>query len=482
MRAASLAALLALAAFASLKAQDATPVEGVLKDYAENAVAADAKYLGKTLAVSGTVDAVKKDDEGSYYLVLGPKEALYCYFESSQEAELGKMKKGDAISLRGVCKGEVKKGRKSRLLLVDCKLGLANAAAAQPQAAKSIKRSLVLLSGPKGSGSGFIARIGGVKYVVSNFHVFFENFPKILDSEDRSIEVKSIKFTPDRDLALFELADQNAYEALEIEPDVTALPTGSALRVYGNSGGGGVFTEIGGKSLGVGPAVIETDAQFIEGNSGSPVLEFPSLKVVGVATYASLSSGSWAAKGTRFEKVRRFATRIDNLDPAAFDTYEKASFDAEIAAFKKLKDFTMLKAATLANLSGLGSYQGKDSKDSPFWQDLLLYSGKTQDGAQRAKLIALVEQWNKEFSKFQEEIDAGQLHSPKRPGLDSSSPGSIQKLPFDELNRILFPNAPKPKLSYKYLSFQAEELQNASIVFQERFKSRFEELKATFRK
>jgi len=483
MKALATALLGLLIALPLAKAQDATPAESLAKEYAANPIAADAKLLGKALSVSGTVSSLKKDEDGAYFLILGPKDEVYCYFESSCEGELAKLSKGDQVSLRGVCKGLVKKGRKDRVLLVDCKLGLADAQA--PAKAASFKKSLMILSGPKGSGSGFVAKIGGVKYVVSNFHVFFENSPKIFDSEDRPVETKSIKFTPDRDLALFELASQDAYEALEIRPDVTSLPVGSSLRVYGNSGGGEVFTEISGKALGSGPRIIETDAEFIEGNSGSPVLEYPSLKVVGVATYASVLNPNWSSKGTRFEKVRRFATRIDNLDPASFDVYEKASFESDATAFKSVKDSAMLKASALANLSGLGLFEGKDaSESSPYWKDLLLYSGKTLDGAQRSRLIALIGQWNLEMAKFlgSQKSSPFQSQAPKKLGIDQGSAPSLQKLPYEELCRILFPNVPKAKLSCKYFAFQAEDFYDTSSVFQERFKKSFEDIKATFKK
>jgi len=483
MRAVAALLLALFTSFSTAKAQDATSAESLAKEYAANPLAADAKLLGKAVAAHGTVSALKKDEDGACFLILGPKDEVYCYFESSCEGELAKLSKGDQVSFRGVCKGLVKKGRKDRVLLVDCKFGLADAQV--PAKSASFKKSLMILSGPKGSGSGFVAKIGGVKYVVSNFHVFFENNPKIFDSEDRPVEVKAIKFTPDRDLALFELAKQDAYESLEIRPDVTSLPVGSALRVYGNSGGGEVFTEIGGKALGSGPRVVETDAEFIEGNSGSPVLEYPSLKVVGVATYASVLNPNWSGKGTRFEKIRRFATRIDNLDPASFDVYEKASFESDAATFRNIKDSAMLKASALANLSGLGLFEGKDaSESSPYWKELLLYSGKTLDGAQRARLIALIGQWNLEMAKFlgSQKSSPFQSQAPKKLGLDQSSAPSLQKLPYEELCRILFPKAPKAKPSCKYFAFQAEELYDASSVLQERFEKRFEDIKATFKK
>jgi hypothetical protein len=93
----------------------------------------------------------------------------------------------------------------------------------------------------------------------------------------------------------------------------TQLPRiGQHVRIFGNSDGMGVVTELEGRVLGVGPATIEVDAGFVRGNSGSPVVD-DSGSVIGIATFVvqSIPQSDWVLDGTRFERTRRFGLRTD---------------------------------------------------------------------------------------------------------------------------------------------------------------------------
>jgi len=85
-----------------------------------------------------------------------------------------------------------------------------------------------------------------------------------------------------------------------------------SISVVGDSGGEGVFTELRGNILGVGPDKLEVSADFISGNSGSPILS-ANRKVLGVATYVQSRTAApdFILTGTRFEKARRFGMRYD---------------------------------------------------------------------------------------------------------------------------------------------------------------------------
>ena len=72
----------------------------------------------------------------------------------------------------------------------------------------------------------------------------------------------------------------NNIPSLSIKKETPVI--GDKITVHGNSGGGGVVTRIQGKVLGVGPNLVEVDAEFVQGNSGCPILS-DSLEVVGVA-------------------------------------------------------------------------------------------------------------------------------------------------------------------------------------------------------
>ncbi len=492
-----LKAILALAfsiLCAALQAQELASLPDMLADYHGNPLAADSKYVGKAFALSVKVSSIEKDANGDYYIAPAAAKKVRCYFMLDQRAQLSAVKKGDDVDLHGICKGFDREKGANHLVFSECRFGLVDVVPDAGSPASEIKKSLFILKGSKGSGSGFAASIGGVSYIVSNFHVFEGNDDlKLVDCDNREVVPKSIKFAPDRDIALFELPDQKAYAPLAVQPEISSVSIGSIVRNYGNSAGGGVFTELSGKVLGVGPLVIEVDAPFVGGNSGSPVVAYPSMKVLGVATYATFERGNWVMAGTRFaNSIRRYATRIDNIDPSTLETFDKAKFDAEAKLIRSLEDLLMLKASLLSNLKGVGS--GNVS-----WADFQLYAGKIPDSSKKLRLTQLAQQWNKELANLEvsrpDSSASGFNSNPNSSkaimekagghssglGLKDGSTASIQKIPYDDLDRLLFVGDPKPAFAYKRLQERADIIAKASEDMRKNFKSSYENIKALLR-
>ena len=80
----------------------------LLDDYKKDAAAADKKYKGKTITVSGTVEVSEKDKKGNWMIAFmrpgstAPKDGMVvCSFDKSQETSVSKVKKGDAVKLQG---------------------------------------------------------------------------------------------------------------------------------------------------------------------------------------------------------------------------------------------------------------------------------------------------------------------------------------------------------------------------------------------
>jgi hypothetical protein len=92
-----------------------------------------------------------------------------------------------------------------------------------------------------------------------------------------------------------------------------SVAIGDDVVVLGNSGGGGVVTNLPGKVVGVGPDRIEVSSEFIPGNSGSPVIHQKTGKVIGVATYLTKRYDDFAQNGAGESVVRRFAYRLDSV-------------------------------------------------------------------------------------------------------------------------------------------------------------------------
>ncbi|MCK5849822.1 MAG: trypsin-like peptidase domain-containing protein [Kiritimatiellae bacterium] len=187
-----------------------------------------------------------------------------------------------------------------------------------------------------GRGSGFVVDMDGKKYLVTNQHVIdcCDSINIRTLSNERIIPV-STEVSKSLDLIRMEIT--NNIPALRIKKDNPDI--GDKITVYGNSDGGGVVTRIQGKVLGVGPNLVEVDAEFVQGNSGCPILS-ESLEVVGVASYATLFKDpeDWLSKDTRFQEVRRYGYRFaaaewGSIEIKKFAEQSKLIVDAEQAIY-----------------------------------------------------------------------------------------------------------------------------------------------------
>ena len=86
----------------------------LLDDYKKDAAAADKKYKGKTITVTGTVEVAEKDKTGKPMIgfmrpgATAPKDGMVvCSFEKSQETIISKVKKGEMVMLKGRVFGNI---------------------------------------------------------------------------------------------------------------------------------------------------------------------------------------------------------------------------------------------------------------------------------------------------------------------------------------------------------------------------------------
>ena len=189
--------------------------------------------------------------------------------------------------------------------------------------------ALVRIVTDGGQGSGFVAEMNGKKYIVTNQHVIHGarrlSFKTV---KNVALRPTAFSFSRSRDLARFELPPTLSEAVLVLSIAGSAPGMNSKVAVYGNSEGAGAFTELKGSLLGVGPDVVETDAEFVRGNSGSPIVNTAG-EVVAVATYVTRSDpDDWVSKGTRFEKVRRYGVRLncDDWMPCNFNAYLRTTY------------------------------------------------------------------------------------------------------------------------------------------------------------
>ena len=186
----------------------------------------------------------------------------------------------------------------------------------------SVKSYLCIVKAKTSSGSGFIAKDGNSIYFYTNEHVVrgASGRPTVTTIDGRKLALGAFEIAEGADLVRFKL--EGFEMGLRIRSDDIKL--GEHVMIFGNSDGYGVATAISGYVVGVGPDVMEVSAEFVHGNSGSPVVTIEGV-VIGVATYAvnAKNDKDWVKRDTLFNGVRRFAIRLSNVrwKPMDWETY-----------------------------------------------------------------------------------------------------------------------------------------------------------------
>jgi hypothetical protein len=183
-----------------------------------------------------------------------------------------------------------------------------------------IADNLVIITCENSSGSGFIAKMNGKTYLLTNQHVILGSEKiSFQTATGRALRPRSVELSARRDIVRLLLTDEGGFEIAD------SMSMGSPIGVFGNSEGGGVATELYGKVTGVGADVVEVSADFVKGNSGSPVLNLEQ-EVIGIASYLRYSRKKRDTEGTRFEnQTRRFCHRLTGTKwkPVNWKKYNK---------------------------------------------------------------------------------------------------------------------------------------------------------------
>ena len=194
-------------------------------------------------------------------------------------------------------------------------------------------RAVVLVKGDNAEGTGFLIKTADGPAVVTNLHVIANNPNiKITTNTGALVTVLSTKGASDRDMALLGIRDEG-YSYLEMATDISHIvQPGDDIITPGNSEGGEVLLNTGGKILGIGPERIEIDNPIYHGNSGGPIFHVKSGKVLGVVTEAmkvvnsdDLDKASFASRNSAISgSMRYFGLRMDTvsawipIDPKRF--------------------------------------------------------------------------------------------------------------------------------------------------------------------
>lgn len=189
---------------------------------------------------------------------------------------------------------------------------------AQQSAARFVQSyhdSLVFVTGTEGAGSGFVAAMGNGDFLVTNAHVV-AGIPdaafKKLDGSTLQGGSPSMAVGED----IFCMALPAGGTPLPIMRGVDSnAAIGDDVAVLGNAEGQGVINTIIGRIVGIGPNLVEVDAPFVPGNSGSPIIHLKTGKVIGVATYYVTNEYDVTTERKLIRPViRRFGYRLDGVN------------------------------------------------------------------------------------------------------------------------------------------------------------------------
>ena len=131
----------------------------------------------------------------------------------------------------------------------------------------------------RSAGSGFVAKMDGRTYLFTNQHVIMgANTIRFKTADGEILLPRRIELSKTRDIARILIEDQNGFTICK------KFAMGIPVGVFGNSEGAGVATELFGEVTDLGVDLVEVTAEFVSGNSGSPVLN-PNQEVIGIASY-----------------------------------------------------------------------------------------------------------------------------------------------------------------------------------------------------
>jgi hypothetical protein len=99
---------------------DEMTADALFDEYQKDKEAADRKYKGKLLTITGTVDSVKVGVSGNPYVTMKTSNLILrvqFLFKKKDESALSRLRKGDQATIRGRLSGRI-----GNVLLEDCEV------------------------------------------------------------------------------------------------------------------------------------------------------------------------------------------------------------------------------------------------------------------------------------------------------------------------------------------------------------------------
>lgn len=171
---------------------------------------------------------------------------------------------------------------------------------------------IVVIEGDKGSGTGFLCVVDGVVWVYTAAHVLSGNSKlAVRDSQgNRYSKFDHMESAEGVDLVRLRPTNQN-FKGLEIIADTDAPKVGDKIVAVGNSLGAGSLSLEAGVVKNIDETMWEVSTDIIPGNSGGPILDLKSGKVIGIVTHLIMRREKRTSGFAPKVNVKRYAARLD---------------------------------------------------------------------------------------------------------------------------------------------------------------------------
>ena len=186
---------------------------------------------------------------------------------------------------------------------------------------------LVFVTGKSAAASGFVAQYKNRRFFITAAHVLAGLGYLSLETLDRSpLQVQSDSAMAAIGHDLIAIPIKAGGQGIPtVEHVDTDIAVGDAVVVFGNALAGGVVNPLIGKVVGLGPRIVEVNAQFEPGSSGGPIIHLRTGKVICVATYVTQSEKLSGEKSTR-----RFGYRLDTVTAWQHVDYRRFQYESDV--------------------------------------------------------------------------------------------------------------------------------------------------------
>ena len=203
---------------------------------------------------------------------------------------------------------------KRELVAAEVELAKRNEAVPAAVEVEISSAALVVISSEQSEGSGFIAKIRGRTFLITNIHVLGAARSAFIQTVDGvEITLPSDGYVSRRrDIAIVPIEWNGPTLPMSQSLSFDEVGIGQAVTVMGNSDGARVAGRLKGKIRGVGPNELEVSAKFVPGNSGSPIVHDELGRVIAIASHLKdFSTKTKWTEDSEAADVRRFGYRLD---------------------------------------------------------------------------------------------------------------------------------------------------------------------------